>query len=57
MTNVRIGYKNRVSRYRVRNNDNTQLLRCGNVNTNDYVEWVQIMVGRTILKIETSTLQ
>ena len=57
MTNVRIGYKNGMSHYRVRNDDNTQLLRCSNVNTNDYVEWVQIMVGRTILKIETSTLQ
>ena len=57
MTNVRIGYENGMSRYQVRNDDNSQLLRCSNVDTNDYVEWVQIMAGRTILKIETSTLQ
>ena len=57
MTNVRIGHENGMSRCQVRNDDNTQLLRCSNVDTNDYVEWVQIMVGRTILKIETSTLQ
>ena len=48
MTNVRIGYENGMSRYQVRNDDNSQLLRCSNVNTNDYVEWVQIVVGRTI---------
>jgi hypothetical protein len=48
MTNVRIGYENGMSRYRVRNDDNSQLLRCNNVDTNDYVEWVQIVVGRTI---------
>ena len=57
MTNVKIGYKNRMSHYRVHNDDNTQLLRCSNVDTNDYVEWVQIMAGRKIMKIELSTLQ
>ena len=46
MTNVKIGYKNRMSHYRVHNDDNTQLLRCSNVDTNDHVEWVQIMAGR-----------
>ncbi len=48
MTNVRIGYENGTNRYRVCNDDRMQLLRCSNVDTNDYVEWVQIMVGRTI---------
>ena len=48
MTNVRIGYENETSCYRVCNDENTQLLRCSNAGTNDYVEWVQIMVGRTI---------
>ena len=38
MTNVRIRYENGMSRYRVCNDDNTQLLRCSNINTNDYVE-------------------
>ena len=44
MTNVRIGYENGMSRYQVHNDDNSQLLRCSNVDTNDHVEWVQIVV-------------
>ena len=48
MTNVRIGYKNWTGHYQVRNDDRMQLMRCSNGDMNDYVEWVQIMVGRTI---------